>query len=72
MKITQKMVAEVKRMNKVEWHDRAWHDFMRKKETVIINHVINWHSSSGDPYTITNREVVEGVKEAISENFFED
>ena len=71
MKITQKMVAEVKRMNKVEWHDRAWHDFMRQKENVIINHVINMHSDKGG-YALTNREVVEGVRDAISENIFED
>ena len=40
MKITQKLVAEVKRSNKLTLHPQAWHDFQRTPEVQAINSAI--------------------------------
>ncbi len=37
MKITQALVTKVKRLNKYELHNQAWHDFMRLPEVQAIN-----------------------------------
>lgn len=41
MKITQKMVAEVKRSNKLSLHPQAWHDFQGLREVEAVNWAID-------------------------------
>ena len=40
MKITQKLVAEVKRSNKMSLHPQSWHDFQGLREVEAINWAI--------------------------------
>lgn len=40
MKITQKMVKEVKAHNKQKWHDGSWWDFERLETTAKIQRAI--------------------------------
>ena len=47
MKIIQADIWEYKRMEKRQWHDQKWHDFMRTVKTMAIAWAIN-ESCSGD------------------------
>lgn len=42
MKITQKLVAEVKRSLKQGWRDQEWHDFMSLPEVEAIVKAMNY------------------------------
>ena len=41
MKITQKLVTEVKRSNRLSLHPQSWHDFQGLREVEAINWAID-------------------------------
>ena len=44
MKITKKMIADVKKSNKKQLHPQAWHDFQSKPEVEAINYALRMQS----------------------------
>ena len=61
-KITQEMVREYKRMDKVQLHDEAWHEYMDKDESEAIGYVLG-------SYDIKSLSLADIVKEA--NNYFD-
>ena len=47
MKITQKLLAEVKREEKLQWHDQAWYTFFTQPEVVAVQYACQM-ASPGD------------------------
>ncbi len=56
MKITTKLVAQVKKHNAAEWHDHSWWGFERLPEVEAIN-IAMWSENAGD--TLSLSEIVE-------------
>ena len=61
MNITQKLVAEVKRHNKISWHDQAWHDFQALPEVEAINFAIAVKSPDDTAF-----DIVENAKKTFN------
>lgn len=61
MKITQKLVSEVKRKNRLSFHDRLWHDFMSIPEVKSINAAIEQEKHNHP----TNSDIVDVAKKFL-------
>ena len=55
-RITQKLVAEVKRMEKQPLHPHSWHDFMSRPD---VNAIRNAIERTRNNYKTTNAELAE-------------
>lgn len=54
MKITHRLVAEVKRHNNLNWHDKAWRDFQGLPEVEAVNHALMTLGS----YDTTTKDII--------------
>jgi hypothetical protein len=61
MKITQKLVAEVKRSNRCSWHDQNWHNFQRKPEVEAVKYALRFKNADD-----TVKDIVENAKKYLS------
>lgn len=61
MKITQKLVADVKRSNLCLWHDQNWHNFQGKPEVEAIKYALRFKNADD-----TAKDIVRNAKNYLS------
>lgn len=49
-KVTQKQVAQYKRLQRVDWHDQAWHDAMAALPHAAISYAIDCDGWTDNKY----------------------